>query len=111
MSKPEEIRYPEKIKVDWTKTHIAMTAISFAIWPAYLYFGNDFSCQKILSITGLFCNSFGAVIATLKPPFSGFFYDGGDLQIDSEKLAYKYFRCGMAIVAFGLVLQAIKEFV
>ncbi|WP_147282722.1 hypothetical protein [Comamonas sp. AG1104] len=101
--------YPKEIEVEWSKTHISMILLSFFIWPAFFYINQGDIFPKILSVAGLFLNSVGATVATLKPPFYGLYMDGGALQRKSEKIAYKYFRFGMLIVALGFILQAVKE--
>ncbi len=105
-------KYPEKIRVDWTGSHIGVIALALLLWPAFWYVNPSYCLKcwpKFLAVAGLFLNTVGAVIATLKPPFYGLFHDGGKLQRDCEALASKYFKAGMVIIAIGFVLQAIKE--
>lgn len=110
--KAEKVEYPEKPRIQWTRTHFGMIFLAFLIWPAYWYFNLSY-CEtcwpKFLSVAGLFLNTIGATVATLKPPFYGIFADGGKLQRDCEVLAGKYFKYGMVIVSVGFILQALKE--
>lgn len=104
--------YPNRISVHWTKAHIGMLLLAMALWPAYWVLNPTFSAAsvpKLLSVSGLFLNTVGATVATLKPPYYGTFLDGGELQCKCEALASRYFNAGMVIVAIGFLLQAAKE--
>lgn len=110
--KTGRVEYPKTPRIQWTRAHTGMIGLAFLIWPTYWYFNPSYcvACwPKLLAVAGLFLNTVGATIATLKPPFYGIFHDGGKLQRDCEELAGKYFKFGMVIVAVGFVLQAIKE--
>lgn len=107
-----EFKYPKTIKVEVTAVHLLLLVISLLIWPVFFVANPDFVPQawpKLCSVLGLFLNTVGATVATLKPPAYGFFADGGDLQRRCDKLAGKYFTVGMLLVAAGFMVQAAKE--
>jgi len=96
-------------KIEWTKLHIGFIAIATAVlWPAFFYFNPPlaFKLSKFFSALGLYIDVVGVVLASLKTPYYGTFYDGGAIERKRAKVEEKYFQLGMLLVGFGFLLQA-----
>lgn len=104
--------YPKdnEIKVEWRYIHIAILVLSvLIIWPLFYYitdFTQNFK-NKLLSVLGLNIDIIGVVIASLKTPFYGLFFDGGDIKHKRANVEKKYFKFGMLLIALGFFLQAL----
>jgi len=104
--------YPQdhEIRVVWTKFIISLLAISTVLlWSAFFYL-NPVLCEikisKFLSITGLYLDILGVVIASLKTPYYGLFFDGGAIEVKCAKVEERYFKAGMFLIGIGFFLQA-----
>lgn len=110
MRQPPIYPQPSEIKVEWTTVHIGIVVVSvILIWPLYFLAGGftgGFE-YKFLSLAGLNIDILGVVMASLKTPFYGNFYDGGALEVARQNKERKYFQVGMWLVAAGFLLQAL----
>lgn len=106
-------RYPkdDEVKVKWQPVQIGVVMLSILIWPLFIVTydicGNFI--KKLISVLGLHIDLIGAVVASLKTPHFGDFYDGGRLESTRAKVEQKYFQMGMSLVAAGFLLQAIAS--
>ncbi len=107
-------RYPtdNEINVDWTKAHkISLILASALIFGLFICYYDRISEAKILSVIGLYVDIVGVVVASLKTPYYGAFYDGGQIEIKRQNVERKYFQIGMFLVGLGMILQAIGTIV
>jgi hypothetical protein len=101
-------KYPDNIKVEWTFIHRAITVgitllvISYIVYESRI---KPINVTKYLSLLGLYIDIIGVVIASLKTPYYGAFYDGGKIEINRQKVEKKYFQIGMLLIAIGMILQ------
>lgn len=108
----ETSNYPQdhEIKVVWTKFIISLLTIStISLWSVFFYLNPiicDIEKSKFLSTTGLYIDIIGVVIASLKTPYYGIFYDGGEIEVKRARAEEKYFKIGMLLIGFGFFLQA-----
>lgn len=104
--------YPkiDDIKVELTAIHKLIILIITLIIIGFLIFESwtkNISLTKYLSVGGLYIDIIGVVIASLKTPYYGSFFDGGQIEIERQKIEHTYFRKGMYLIALGMILQAI----
>ena len=107
------IKYPENkdIKVEWTIIHKFVIMITSLIIIGFLIFESmtkHISLTKYLTITGLYIDIIGVVIASLKTPYYGLFYDGGKIEVERQKIEKKSFQKGMLLISIGMILQVIS---
>jgi hypothetical protein len=107
-----EKKYPERheVRVKWEWYNYSILGIStILLWGAFVIlvdFQGPF-VAKLISVSGLYIDIVGITLATLKTPYYGSFYDGGDVErwrLDEEK---KWFIWGMFIIACGTLLQVL----
>ncbi len=106
-------KYPkvEDIKVEWTLIQKLIILIITLIIIGFLIYESRTKCislTKYLSVGGLYIDIIGVVIASLKTPYYGSFYDGGQIEIERAKVEKKYFQRGMSLIALGMILQTIS---
>lgn len=108
----EASRYPkdDEIKVEWKRLHIAIIVLSIiVIWP--LFFCVTDRTQnlpnKLLTVSGLNIDIIGVVVASLKTPFYGQFFDGGKIENTRANVEKNYFQVGMWLIGVGFFLQAL----
>lgn len=108
--------YPQanEIKVKWTLLHtliivaVSSFVIGISIYEYCCYKYSSFS--KLITIFGLYIDIIGVVIASLKTPFYGIFYDGGKIEVTRQQYEKKYFQRGMFLIALGMIVQVIGTF-
>jgi len=107
-----EKKYPsdEQIKPKWSTFQVVFLVVSTLI--LLTVFGYRFCSQTInlstsLTITGLYIDIVGVIIASLKTPYFGSFFDGGEIEFKRQKADSKVFQKGMLLVGTGFLLQAI----
>ncbi len=104
--------YPtdEMVKVEWTRTHkivllvITLIIVAFLIYIAAI---ENISVAKCFSVSGLYVDILGVVIASRKTPYFGLFSDGGKLEAKRQEADARSFQKGMWVIAVGMLLQAI----
>jgi len=108
----KQIPYPSdsEIRVVWSKLHITLMACATVLlWPTFFCFNpiSSLKVTKALSVSGLYVDIVGVVIASLKTPYYGAFHDGGEIERKRAKVEAKYFQAGMLLIGFGFLLQAL----
>lgn len=48
------------------------------------------------------------MLASLKTPFYGSFYDAGQIERKRQEVEKKYFQIGMYLIGLGMILQTIS---
>ena len=61
--------------------------------------------KQLLLITGLYLNIIGVIIASVRTPYFGSFYDGGEIEFKRQKANRKIFQKGMCIIGIGFLFQ------
>lgn len=103
-------KYPnfKDIKVQWTKLHtLIVMVITFSV---ILFLINQAKSKPItltqyINVSGLYLDFWGVIIASLKTPYYGAFYDAGKIEIKRQKVESKYFYIGMILIFIGMLLQ------
>jgi hypothetical protein len=108
----ESSRYPSdgNIKVEWNKWHsiiIGLVTILSVVLLILERQKDNVLMTKYCSVIGLWIDFLGVVIASLKTPSYGTFYDGGELNRKCKQVEDNAFKKGMFIIAFGLIFQMI----
>ena len=106
-------KYPkiEDIKVEWTIIHKSILLIITLIIVGFIIFESRTKCislTKYLSVAGLYIDIIGVVIASLKTPYYGSFFDGGKIELERQKVEKIYFQRGMLLITVGMILQAVS---
>ncbi len=104
------MKYPsdEEIKIEWNKFHFLILFISSSVTIGglvYLNYNQLLSFAKFFSIIGLFIDIIGVLIASLKTPYLGAFFDAGELESKRANEEKKWFVKGMYLIAIGMILQ------
>ena len=107
-----ERKYPKdsEIKVKWTAIHIGIIISGTIIIIGFLLHElklNSLFTLKVISAIGLYFNVLGVVVSSLKTPFYGSFFDGGELEVKRLKAERKYFISGLLIITFGVILSIV----
>ncbi|MGA3012436.1 MAG: hypothetical protein ABSD71_00230 [Bacteroidales bacterium] len=109
---PIEPKYPKdnEIKVKWTPIHMIILILGTLIIIGFLINElkiNFLLTSKIISAIGLYFNILGIVISSLRTPFYGSFYDGGELEFKKHNAEKKYVNTGMLLIILGVILSII----
>ena len=108
---PENYPDNKDIKIKWTKFNtllvlvVTFSLILFLINQAHF---KPLTLGQITNISGLYIDFWGVIIASLKTPYYGSFFDGGEIEKKRQKVDEKYFKYGMILVLLGLLLQALS---
>lgn len=100
----------EQIKVEWTAIHtIILIGSTLFVAGSFVYElkTKNVLWTKYLTVFGLYIDIVGVLIASLKTPFYGIFFDGGQIEKDRQEVERKFFKVGMFLIAFGMILQTI----
>ncbi|WP_269685484.1 hypothetical protein [Flavobacterium lacustre] len=105
--------YPnfKDIKVHWTKFHtLIVMVITFSV---ILFLINQAKSKPItltqyLNVAGLYLDFWGVIIASLKTPYYGAFFDAGKIEIERQKVESKYLNIGMILIFIGMLLQVLS---
>lgn len=102
--------YPNdsEIKPKWSRFHFVLLILSsILIWGLYIWKslidGSILSWQSTISLTGLYIDIIGVLVASLKTPYFGSFHDGGELEFKRERADNRAFQKGMLLIAIGFM--------
>jgi hypothetical protein len=103
--------YPSepKVKVKWENIHFIILSLVIIIVAFLMYKAIDksISIPKLLTVFGLCIDITGVIIASQRTPFYGTFHDGGQIEMQRQKVENKSFKKGMYIIAIGMLFQTI----
>ena len=107
-----EHKYPKdsEIKVKWTAIHSIIVISGTLVTIGYIVHQlkiNFSVTSKIISVFGLYLNILGVALSSLKTPYYGSFFDGGELEVKRLKAEKKYFNLGIYTIIIGVILSII----